>query len=50
MLIIRMNSKNSTTLNNLSSDEKKMIYNKYFKEEVLKIESDFNLNLSHWKY
>jgi hypothetical protein len=50
MLIIRMNSKNSTALNNLSSDEKKMIYNKYFKEEVLKIESDFNLNLSHWKY
>jgi hypothetical protein len=49
-LIIRMNSKNSSALNDLNSDEKKMIYNKYFKEEVLKIESDFNLNLSHWKY
>lgn len=48
-LIIRMNSRNSSALNDLSSKERKNIFGKYFKDEVLKIESDFNLNLSHWK-
>ena len=45
-----MNSKNSTRKNDLCDDTKRIIYDKYFKEEIKKIELDFKLNLAHWKY
>lgn len=50
IFIKKMNSKNSTRKNDLCDDTKRIIYDKYFKEEIKKIELDFKLNLAHWKY
>ena len=48
--IAKMNSKDSFRVNDLSEDMKQNIYNKYFEVEINKIEEDYNLNLSVWKY
>lgn len=48
--INKINSKKSISKNELTQDTKKMIFGKYFENEINKMELDFNLDLKNWKY
>ena len=48
--ITKINSKKSINKKDLDYNTKKIIFDKYFKNEISKIELDFNLDLKNWKY
>ena len=50
MLTLAEKNKKAAPKTALSIDQKQMIYNTYFKNEIDTLESKLNRDLSHWRY